>query len=63
MKKESNTIIKEAQATTINGNQELSLAFSFIFINPPNFKKYFYMLTFKHEHEFIFAFPTIKFLD
>ena len=21
------------------------------------------MLTFKHEHEFIFAFPTIKFLD
>ncbi|WP_292603252.1 hypothetical protein, partial [Methanobrevibacter sp. UBA212] len=47
MKKESNTIIKEAQATTINGNQEYSLAFSFILINPPTYylKKYFNIQT------------------
>ena len=37
MKKVSNTTIKEAQATTINGIQEFSLAFSFIFINPPTY--------------------------
>ena len=28
-----------------------------------NFKKYFYMLTFKQKYNFIFAFPVIKFLD
>ena len=53
MKKESNTIINEAQATTINGNQEYSLAFTFIFINPPTY----------YKHDFIFDFATIKFLD